>query len=165
MSSRARSSFILCRTSKNGSKSCVPSSSICLGHTDNDSLDDSLDIYRSRAKCHRLNTSINDCLWTARSLRLTCKTFAQNHVICANLFHDIRLYATMESVDAVTALARHAYLNTHVQRIEFMYPVLVGRYCDSAEYMEKVSKEYESLFKWTGKTPYSCSSRLFLKTF
>jgi hypothetical protein len=74
---------------------------------------------------------------------LTCKIFTKNHVLCGSLFHDIRLYTTLDSVDNLTALAKHSYLYKYVQRIEFMHPKLEEQFCHGPTYMKELTRIYK----------------------
>lgn len=59
------------------------------------------------------------------------------------MFHDIKLYATIDSIDNLKGLAEHDYLRNHVRCIYFIHPKLVGLYCDAPAYMDTLSADWK----------------------
>ncbi|KAE9991049.1 hypothetical protein EG327_000588 [Venturia inaequalis] len=121
------------------------------------------DIIRDYDLCPTSPIAYNRALRQARTLRLTCKTFAENHVLCSTLFHDIKLYATMTSVDNIRDLSEHAYLRNHVRRIDFVsdlrYSVRTNRDLPWLEGIKDQKRREEELIKrskypWSSKQIY-----------
>ncbi|QDS76309.1 hypothetical protein FKW77_002333 [Venturia effusa] len=98
----------------------------------------------------------NRALSQARILRATCKTFAENHVLCSTLFHEIKLYTTMPSFENLRDLSKHTHLRTFVRRINFVYSKLDERYCDATTYRRSLKSAWEqTLPRNRKKFPYS----------
>ncbi|KAE9990885.1 N-terminal kinase-like protein [Venturia inaequalis] len=77
----------------------------------------------------------------ARNLRMTCKKFSYNPLLCDAAFYDLRIYVTMRSLGTLEKLSSHPILNKYVQRVVFVHPMVEERYTEPAAYIQALKDQ------------------------